>query len=159
MTDVFTSDCAPYIGTLDNRTATFTYDVQADPPPIVKSILLRQTLVGSSGVISFEVMSEYATPILFVSFGSEIVNGLLPLPVITSVWGKMTSSIVGIPGNSTAIIDIPGNSITDGTNTIITAAGDHYEIKLIGCQNSNSAQVTLTRSRRVGLSVGGSANF
>ena len=159
MTDVFTSDCAPYIGTLDNRTATFTYDGQADPPPIIKSILLRQTLVGSSGVISFEIMSEYATPILFVSFSSEIVNGLLPLPVITSVWGKMTYSIVGTPGNSTVIIDIPGNSITDGTNTIITAAGDHYEIKLIGCQNSNSAQVKLTRSRRVGLSVGGSANF
>ena len=154
MTDVYTSRCAPYTGGLNGfittGTATFIYDDKADPESIIKSVVLT----GDNTQI-FSVRGENDSVILYVTrtFPGNIVG--------TNVYAGFTSSFIpGAPGLN-VLMDIPGNSITNGTNTITTAAGDHYSIQLTTCENVNNfgAQVKLTRRRKVGVSVSGSGNF
>ena len=125
--------------------------------------MLRGGLVGDGRFFdTYTVRGENDSVILYVTrtfnagiFGNDTFS-------ITNVYTSFTSSL----SDYTVLMDIPGNSITNGTNTITTTAGDHYRIELQGCGFSGfGAQVILTRTRtrtrtrRIGVSFGGSANF
>ena len=151
MTDVFTSDCAPYSSSFSNRTTTFMYAVKADPESIIRSILLTETGgIGPDSEIdrTFSIRSQNGSIILQASY--SLTADIISSASTNNFYNGLTSSIVG----NTVIIDIIGNSITNGINNIITAAGDHYIILLLGCESTDGAQVTLTRKRRVGGEFG-----
>ena len=168
---LITSNCATYVdpgsGTGANN-ATFTYDVRANPEPIIKSVFITGIVeIDSNGVSRFfddvSVVGGDGLEIVHVRFTT--INGSITNSSATSYYTGLTTSLQGY----NLIINIAGNSIVNpnNNNTITTSAGDNYVVYLNGCQGSpgapssfdpssfTRAQVVLTRANNLGFGFGG----